>query len=102
MHPATPAADRAIVEAVNDLDRYSEQLKALRAGLGKLRLPFAGAEDRLDHLDDVLADAAVQLDRASGLMAEDFESILRADDARYDGLNDARFDAACDDRVEAA
>jgi hypothetical protein len=83
MHPATPTADQAIVAAVDELNRYSAELTRLRNGLGKLRLPIAAAEDRLDNLDDVLAIAASQLNLASQRMEADFERILKADDARY-------------------
>lgn len=88
MHPATPEADRAIVSAVDELNRCAAALRQVRADLGKVRLPLAIAEDRLDHLDDTLATADAQLQRITETMDGDFARILQTDAARYDAAND--------------
>jgi hypothetical protein len=88
MHPATPQADVAIVEAHEILGRHTGTLTRLRADLAKMRLPIPQAEDRLDHLDDILAIAASQLLRAWAVMDEHATRIEAEDDARYEAAND--------------
>ncbi len=96
MHPATPQADRAIVSAAGRLDQYLTTLTDLRAGLAALRLPLPAAEDRLDHVDDLLAIVKSQLTASWALLDDAANGVLAADIARYDNA------ANDDDQLEDA
>jgi hypothetical protein len=85
MHPQTPPADRAICEAAAKLDNYILTFATARKDLAALRLPLPAAEDKLDHIDDLLAIVCSLLNRAGAIMGDAVETIRRADDARYDG-----------------
>jgi hypothetical protein len=96
MHPATPEPDRAIVAAERCLHERLIALADFRRDLATLRLPLATAEDRLDHVDDLLAIVGRQLRDAWTILEDAAQGILADDTARFDNA------ANDDDWSEAA
>lgn len=88
MHPSTPQADQAIVKAADSLNTNMIALADLRRNLAAMRLGLPAAEDRLDHIDDLLAIAKRQLMGASAIMDAAVDRILAEDSARFDHAND--------------
>lgn len=77
-------AERPIYAVAAALDKYTAMLATLRAGLAKVILPAAVANDHLDFIDDLLAIADAKLDRATSHVGKKIEQLQDAEQARYD------------------